>query len=213
VRVWGEFVGRERHPLVSGRKVSLPSVVAMHAEPSTAQHPEGSMRSVPAGPVKADAPSAKAERGDTLMDWAQLGPALEQYHERWGILDEELYGLCDRHPGHSDLAAVLAKVAIIGRTYATRIEATMAGGRSESPGAVVYQVAEILRKNGEELDSMLASLPSGPSLDASSLESIVRAHGIITMWLAQQPSGNAPKSFVSKYMHFHRPCVPIYDSY
>lgn len=147
------------------------------------------------------------------MDWGTFDSVVSQSRASWGVLDDELYSLCSRCPDHGALPNVVAKVAIIGRSYATRIEATSGGGPSDAPGGAILRVANILSRHGSELDSLLKNLPADKYLDPSTLEAIVLAHGTVTMWLKDETGGRAPKSFVSKYIHFHRPCAPIYDSY
>jgi hypothetical protein len=46
------------------------------------------------------------------------------------------------------------------------------------------------------------------------MASIVEQHGRLTHLLQKATTdGKAPRSFASKYLHFHRPVVPIYDEY
>ena len=52
-----------------------------------------------------------------------------------------------------------------------------------------------------------------PLTAAGALE-LVEQHGRFTQLLASMPECNRlPRSFASKYLHFHHPAVPIYDSY
>lgn len=57
----------------------------------------------------------------------------------------------------------------------------------------------------------LDRLQSLPTLDATSVATIVAVHGALTRDLATQFAKSEPQSFVSKYLHFHCPIVPIYD--
>jgi hypothetical protein len=51
-------------------------------------------------------------------------------------------------------------------------------------------------------------------LDSSGMATIVEQHGRLTELLQKVATdGKAPRSFASKYLHFHRPVVPIYDEY
>ena len=53
-----------------------------------------------------------------------------------------------------------------------------------------------------------------PHLDSASMAAIVEQHGRLTALLRRvSTDGKAPRSFASKYLHFHHPVVPIYDAY
>jgi len=82
-------------------------------------------------------------------------------------------------------------------------------------GSSISQVAEKLIARSRTVDRLFGAV-SGISepIDARMLRSIAEVHGEIIQLL--QPitrKARLPRTFVSKYLHFHFPAVPIYDSY
>lgn len=135
-----------------------------------------------------------------------------EYAEEQQILDQTLYGLCRKNPGHSDWGAVAAKVWIIGRTYATGIERKIRSKRTQ--GSSLTQLTEHILANRVRVESIFSRLErlSG-LLTLEKLKQIVIQHGKFMRLL--QPKlrrKQSPRSFVSKYMHFHCPLVPLYDT-
>jgi hypothetical protein len=150
----------------------------------------------------------------TDIDWAGYEHACRDYEERWRLLDQTLYDLCTANPGHASIAAVVAKLWIIGRTYATGIERRVAGETGVQGGAL-GKVAIHLHRHGDQVDEIIASLAgSNEPLDETKLATIVAAHGRFVRLLRPiTQAGRSPRSFASKYLHFHSPAAPIYDSY
>ena len=138
--------------------------------------------------------------------------ACRDYAEKWQALDQTLYRLCQKHPDHSTWASVAAKVWIIGRTYATGIERKI---RSKGiQGSSLTQLTEHILANRGRVESIFSRLEgiSGP-LTLEKLKLIVVQHGKFMRLL--QPKlrrKQSPRSFVSKYMHFCCPLVPLYDT-
>ena len=136
----------------------------------------------------------------------------QRYKEEWAALDRVLYRMCEELPGHAAREAVNAKVWIIARAYATGIERHIYsdGGQGNS----LLKLANHFQLHNQQIDSLLTPLRSltGP-LTLDQLKQIVHAHGLLTNLTAQVTRmGNNPRSFASKYLHFHCPQVPIYDS-
>ena len=108
-----------------------------------------------------------------------------------------------------------AKLWIIGRTYMTGIERKIESNGKQ--GDSLSQLAEHLYKNRRKVDNILKQLKSitkGSKLTASKLEIIVTLHGELVELIKDITRRNqSSRSFVSKYMHFHCPIVPIYDSF
>lgn len=163
--------------------------------------------------------TAVARKADSMETgyWAGFATAVVEQKAVWGGLDEELYGLCRRRPAHDNLSDVVAKVALIGRGYATRIESMVPSANRQGAGSAIRKVADVLAAHASEVDQLIRSLPETDGLSPDQLEMVVSVHGKLTALLqdalSEGDKGDAPKSFVSKYLHFHRPCVPIYDSY
>lgn len=121
-------------------------------------------------------------------------------------LNEVLYSMCRDWPGHRNRGEIWAKVWIIGRSYASGIERHADGG--------LTPVVEQLFQSRRWLDRATLQLRALPA--EVSFQSIVTAavlHGrLLAELLPHMRSGNRPRSFVAKYLHFHGPCIPIYDS-
>jgi len=144
--------------------------------------------------------------------------AIKSYKERDEATNVVLYDLCRRWPNHDDIGEINAKLFIIGRTYATGIERGI-----ESPGGQggsMYRLSTHVLKNRVKLDAILKrlNLVQEP-LNARKLLVIVDAHrklmNLIRPILRKSKSKQDsldPRSFVSKYLHFHCPAVPIFDN-
>jgi hypothetical protein len=136
----------------------------------------------------------------------------QDYILNWKTLDEVLYRICCDYPTHNDPAAVNAKIYIIGRTYTTGIERKVptTGAQSSS----MSQVAELFFKHRRDIDSWLVHLGKiSEPLTMLKIRKIVLFHGLLVNRLTSiTRNGQSTPSFVSKYLHFHNPVVPIYDS-
>ena len=141
-----------------------------------------------------------------LARW--LAEAWEDYQATWAVVDQELYDLCARR-NHDRVADVYAKVAIINRVYMAGISRSVAG--SEDADAEL-RVSQLLLACRDELSAHVAQPQGIDDLTTESMAVIVTAHGSITQRLAGDLGATNLCSFVSKYVHFHCPIVPIYDS-
>jgi hypothetical protein len=133
-----------------------------------------------------------------------------RYDAEWSLLDETLYRLCRENPDNSSHPSVFAKVFIIGRSYQTGIERQVK--TRDTRGSSISQAAECLLRHGKKLDEWIGSLSGG--IDSADLRAIVDVHGrILNLLKPITRKLKSPRSFVSMYLHFHNPAVPIYDSY
>lgn len=125
-------------------------------------------------------------------------------------VDDILYGLCRKWPTHDDLGAVQAKVRIIGRVYMTGLERK--GEKDKSKG--IYEtVATLFCKRRSWIDSELRELSRCKTLSKPTCEKILGTHGALVKLLRDGTKSQTNfRSFVSKYLHFHDPIVPIFDS-
>ncbi len=139
--------------------------------------------------------------------------AVADYVCSWQVTDQILYDLCRRYPGHTDHASVNAKLWIIGRTYATGIERQIsADGRQ---GGSMTVLAKHLLNHGQQVDELFGHLRQlAEPLDPDKLRTILDLHGrFIALIRPVLRQNQTPRSFASKYMHFHCPAVPIFDTY
>ena len=139
--------------------------------------------------------------------------AVARYGRVWRATDKTLYGLCRRYPRHNDQAGVNAKLWIIGRTYATGIERKIPANGKQ--GGSMSQLARHLRSHARQVDALFARLREFKEpLRSARLCDIIDVHGRYMRLL--QPvlrARQSPRSFASKYMHFHCPVVPIMDTF
>src|SRR4051812_35154771 len=127
-------------------------------------------------------------------------------------MEKTLSRLGRENPDHARRSSVCAKLWIIGRTYATGIERKVA--TTGSQGSSMSQVTDLFLSHAPEIDGLFDELREiTEPLDLVRLKAIVSIHGRLVSLLCPITRKNqSTRSFVSKYMHFHNPAVPIYDS-
>jgi len=124
----------------------------------------------------------------------------------WDLGNQTLYDLCREHPGHRREDEVLAKVWLIGRSYAASIERRRDGRDAQGDDFYREVVAPQSRRSG--IDRWFQPLTG---LRIPSADVIVPVHARVTR-LFTQISGLEKRSLASKYLHFHFPRVAyIYD--
>lgn len=124
----------------------------------------------------------------------------------WDLGNQVLYELCSRHSGHCEANEIIAKIWLIGRSYAASIERRRNATRS---GDRFYEETVAPAMQGSGIDSWLASIPRHGQ--PGSPES-VEVHKML-MDLFRSITGLNKRSLASKYLHFHRPdAFYIYDS-
>ena len=131
----------------------------------------------------------------------------------WLIGNEVLYTMCRQYPKHEIVAEIVAKVWLIGRSYAAAIER----GRGSDLGTERTNDAFYEKDVGpalarSSLDAKLASLSPGMRLTRDTGDVVVATHGYLVSEF-RKITGKANRSLASKYLHFHRPeLFLIYDS-
>ncbi len=138
--------------------------------------------------------------------------ACKEYTRKWALVDRVLYNLRRAHPGHSDPLEVAAKLWIVGRTYAAGIERQLKAGGTQ--GSSLPKVRDFIIQSHKDVAQITSSLKDvREPLSIDSLSMIVQQHGaFIRLLEAIDGLDGTPRSFVSKYLHFHVPAVPIFDS-
>lgn len=145
---------------------------------------------------------------------AKYRKSMTRYNKMWRVMDETLYDLCRRHPGHADEASIRAKLWVIGRTYATGIERKIRTDGQQ--GSSMSKLAMHLLKNGRQIDTLFGRLRRiREPLTEAKLRTISEVHGNLIELIRPQlrHKRHSPRSFASKYMHFHCPAVPIIDNF
>jgi len=140
---------------------------------------------------------------------AMLARACDDAGWVWTHGDRVLYDLCRNHPGHTDEQAVVAKLWLIGRSYAASLERKRP--RRDLTLTAFYQNVAC-RLTDSDIDEQLAALRGHHTLDAASASAVLDVHAEFVR-LLRKDTGMAKRSLASKYLHFHCPdIVPIYDS-
>jgi hypothetical protein len=127
----------------------------------------------------------------------------------WDVGNDVLYDLCCTRPGHAKAEDVIAKIWLIGRSYAAAIERRK--GKSEANDDFYVDVVAPMIVNSQ-IDTWLADARMHEKPSEMSLETILRVHHA-TVNLFREISGLEKRSLASKYLHFHVPQLfYIYDT-
>ena len=124
----------------------------------------------------------------------------------WDKGNEVLYGMCRKYPNHENADEIIAKIWLIGRSYAAAIERRK--NKKDSNDNFYVWVANEIKKFGFE--EKIRDVPDTDKLDEESIQKICETHSYITKKFYVL-TGDHKRSLSSKYLHFHRPVVPIYD--
>jgi len=128
----------------------------------------------------------------------------------WDKGNKVLYDMCARYPYHKEDDEIIAKIWLIGRSYAAAIERRKQ--QSEQVGDAYYidHVAPMIRES--KIDQFLESLRAYKVIAGDNFEKILAIHFYVTD-LFSKISGLDKRSLASKYLHFHHPMLFfIYDS-
>lgn len=134
----------------------------------------------------------------------------------WHKGNEVLYKLCADYPDHRDDQIIVAKVWLIGRSYAAAVER----GRTVEPDTQTSEdfYREKVTKAFREMDIdnslrlLKESQPANDADDADWIRAGLEIHGQLVKAL-KVIAGSDKRSFASKYLHFHVPdAFFIYDS-
>ncbi len=137
---------------------------------------------------------------------------VRDYEQNWVALNKVLYDLCRRYPDHQRRDGVNAKLWVIGRTYATGIERQIRTQGTQ--GSSMTQLADHIWNHRRQVDTSLQPLGAVKEpLDVEKIKLILMAHGqLLSVIQPLLRTKLSPRTFVSKYLHFHCPAVPIYDN-
>jgi hypothetical protein len=129
--------------------------------------------------------------------------------KKWDVGNKVLYDLCLKYPKHNSDDEIIAKMWLIGRSYAAAIERSK---HIEKIGDDFYvnRVAPIIRRS--KIDEWLRPLQAYKRVTPKNVEEIVAVHKNVTD-LFYKISKLDKRSLASKYLHFHHPSLFfIYDS-
>lgn len=128
----------------------------------------------------------------------------------WDLGNQTLYDLCKHHPLHEKHSEIIAKVWIIGRSYAAAIERRKPQNVVLDENFYIDKVAPKIRRSG--IDSWFDELRKYREINENSLPILLSTHLELTN-LFNDISGLDKRSLASKYLHFHFPHLfYIYDS-
>jgi hypothetical protein len=127
----------------------------------------------------------------------------------WDLGNEVFYSLCREYPKRDRGDAIIAKVWLIGRSYAAAIERRK---NADDASDDFYETIVVDTIKKSKLDQWLAALPDKMIDPWTELGSIITVHKRL-MDLFSAMTGLEKRSLASKYLHFHRPDLFfIYDS-
>lgn len=127
----------------------------------------------------------------------------------WDLGNQALYSLCQDYPRHDRDDAIIAKVWLIGRSYAAAIERRK---NSKDTSDDFYETTVATKIKNSQLDDWLAALPDRITDSWYQLGSVIVLHKRL-MDLFFDMTGLEKRSLASKYLHFHRPDLFfIFDS-
>ena len=127
----------------------------------------------------------------------------------WDLGNQVLYDLCTKHPKHRSPAEVIAKVWLIGRSYAAAIERRRERS-DENDDFYVEKVAPAII--GSNIDNWISDVSVHGRISIGSKTSALFAHHQVTK-LFSDITGLEKRSLASKYLHFHQPeLFFIYDT-
>lgn len=128
----------------------------------------------------------------------------------WDTGNRVLYDMCSRYPNHNADDEIIAKIWLIGRSYAAAIERRKQQSEEVGDGFYSNHVAPMIRKS--IIDQLLEPLKGYRKIADDNFEEIMTVHFYVTD-LFSKISGLDKRSLASKYLHFHHPMLFfIYDS-
>ena len=124
----------------------------------------------------------------------------------WDLGNQTLYDLCRKHPDHRSVDVIVAKMWLIGRSYASSIERRRDSHSVKGDDFYLDTVGPRIKRAGIDkwFDAVRELRRPDPSV-------VVPVHKRLTDVFCEI-SGLEMRSLASKYLHFHFPrAVYIYD--
>lgn len=131
-------------------------------------------------------------------------------NQKWKLGNSVLYDLCKKHSSHDDEEEVRAKIWLIGRSYAVAIERRKIN-KHINDDFYDYAVKKFIKFNKEtNFDRKLREIEN-LEFNENGIIKILKLHNELTIFF-KEITGLEKRSLASKYLHFHNPLFPIYDS-
>jgi hypothetical protein len=144
------------------------------------------------------------------LDFARLRNC-EKHGTCWDVGNTALYQLCKTYPDHNKQDEILAKIWIIGRSYAAAIERRkkfIKGYEGDSFHRLIVGPQMLAAR----LDEWLRPLNKLKRASHENAIQIIAAHKQLTDLFCEM-TGLEKRSLASKYLHFHFPeLFYLYDS-
>ncbi len=122
----------------------------------------------------------------------------------WDLGNRTLYDLCQNHPGHNTTEEIIAKIWLIGRSYAASIERRR---NADQFGDGFYEATVAPTVKESAIDEWLTGISN------DDVANTVVIHKKLMDLFASITGGLEKRSLTSKYLHFHKPgAFFIYDS-
>lgn len=126
--------------------------------------------------------------------------------DRWQLANGILYRMCEEHPLHVDENEIVAKLWIIGRTYAAALERRK-NKKDDKIDFYYEEAAPAIKEFQKYLDNSIEEINKG-----SNITIVIKTHKLLVDNF-KKITGLEKRSLASKYLHFHcRNAVYIYDS-
>ncbi len=131
-------------------------------------------------------------------------------NKKWMLGNNILYNLCEKYPKHNKKEEIRAKIWLIGRAYAASIERRRLKKRINDD-FYDYVTKEFIKFNKKEkFDEKLSEIKNS-DFNKNILKLVLEVHYQLTKFF-KELTGLEKRSLASKYLHFHVPIFPIYDS-
>ena len=131
--------------------------------------------------------------------------------QNWFLSNKVLYDLCEMYPKHNDLHQIVAKIYLIGRSYAVAVERRTNAKETEEGNFYYDYIAPAIKNS--DIDKRLERLKKFDYPTEENMEQILSVHKYLQEVIAQC-TADEKRSLVSKYLHFHMPNLfYLYDSY
>ncbi len=121
----------------------------------------------------------------------------------WALGNKVLYDLCAKHPHHTKEDEIVAKIWLIGRSYAAAIERRKPI-ENEPRGDDFYTKMVVPALEDPKMDNWLDDLKSLKPMSTEAISLALKIHKHLTIKFANLSRSNK-RSLASKYLHFHLP--------
>lgn len=138
------------------------------------------------------------------IDLHEIERAISAERVIWRFGNNLLYRLCQEYPRHDKAEIVVAKIWLIGRSYAAAIERRDPRFDGGVPNDSFYENKVAPALIHSKIDKRIDQLRQFDGVRRKSIPAILRTHGYL-MGIFKKITGMNKRSLASKYLHFHLP--------